>query len=115
MIAGLLPSVWPLAFILVALLILKQVRTDVRPIFVGIVSGLAETSKKNSLFYAMAIAYALAASLQALADVSRDLHWPLVEAFAKVTQPGVVAIIAYVNKPPAASVADPVIKPAPTP
>ncbi len=100
------PMAIPLAIVVVGLFCLWRVQEQVKPIMVGVVKGLAEGSNKDPIFYAMALMYASAAGLQALAEEAAKLHWVYVVAFAKVAQPGVVAIIAYVNKPPSPSIAD---------
>lgn len=112
--ADTLPLVWPLAFVLVALFILRKVEEKVNPIFVGVISGVATNAKQYALMYAMAFIYASAASLQALGEVATSFHWVYLAAFAKVAQPGVVAVIAYVTKPPSFTQAAP-DKPATTP
>lgn len=96
-----LPLIWPLAFVLVGLLLIRKVGTDLQPVFVNVVGGVALNAKQNALMYAMAAIYAAAASLQALGEVATQFHWLYVAAFAKVAQPGVVAVIAYVTKPAA--------------
>lgn len=105
--------VWPLAFILVSLFILRQVRDEIKPIMAGVVSGLATNAKQYYLMYAMAAIYASAASLQALGEVATQFGWIYVAAGAKVLQPGIVAVIAYVTKPPQFTQASP-DKPIPT-
>ena len=62
--------------------------------------GLVNDALKNYAAYAMAGMYAAAASLQALSDVAQSMGWHRTAAFAKIAQPGVVALIAYVNKSP---------------
>jgi hypothetical protein len=96
------PAIWPLTFILVSLFILRQIRQDVNPIFKGVIGGLAQHSTKYALAYAMASLYAAAASLQALAEVATQFHWVYLAAAAKVMQPGIVAVIAYITKGPSA-------------
>jgi len=95
-----LPLVWPLTFLVIALFLLRKVEAQVNPIVVGIVSGVSINAKQYALMYAMALLYASAASLQALGEVAASFHWVYVAAFAKVLQPGLVAVIAYVTKPP---------------
>lgn len=92
--------IWPLTFMLVSLLLLRQLRMDLNPIFRSVIGGVSQNAQRNSMAYAMCFLMACAASLQALADVSRDLGWVYVEAACKVIQPGTVAIIAYVTKSP---------------
>lgn len=96
-----LPLVWPLTFLLLALIVLRKVGDDMRPVFVGVVGGVAQNAKQYSLMYAMGALYATGSSLQALGEVATSFQWIYVAAFAKVAQPGVIAIIAYVTKPPA--------------
>lgn len=93
--------IWPLAFLLITLVVLRKVEKDLQPVVNGVVGGVAKNAQKNALMYAMGIIYASAASLQALGEVATSFGWVHVAAFAKVAQPGVVAIIAYVTKPPA--------------
>ena len=50
--------------------------------------------------YAMGFLYASAASLQALTEVAAQMQWPYLAAASKVLQPGIVAVIAFVNKSP---------------
>lgn len=102
-----LPLVWPLTFLLLALFVLRKVGDDMRPVFVGVVGGVAQNAKQYSLMYAMGALYATGASLQALGEVATQFDWIYVAAFAKVAQPGVIAIIAYVTKPPAITQANP--------
>ena len=92
---------WPLACLLVALLALRQVREDTRPVVRAVSAGLAQHAQRYALAYAMATLYGAAASLQALAEVAQQLGWVHVAAAAKVIQPGAVAVIAYVSRSPA--------------
>ncbi len=91
------PLVWPLIALLVMLLVARQVRNELSPLVSSVIGGLAIHAAKHSLAYAMAFLYATAASLQALADVSREQSWVYVEAACRVLQPGCVAIIAFVR------------------
>jgi hypothetical protein len=99
----LVPNIWPLCFLLVAFTILRQLRDDVRPIFSGMVGALATQSQKNALAWAMAMMLGTVASLQAVVEVATQMHWVYVGAMAKVLQPGLAAIIAYVSKSPVGS------------
>jgi hypothetical protein len=92
--------VWPLCFLLVALIVLKQLREDVRPIFVNVVAGVAKNAQGNALFYAMAMMIGTLSSLQALADVAREFHWVYVEAIAKILQPGLAAVVGLMMRTP---------------
>ncbi len=92
--------VWPLTLLLIALFVLRQVESDMRPIVTGMIGGLASQSQKNAVKWAMGILMASAASCQALGEVATDLGWTYAAALAKVLQPGLVAVIAYVMRSP---------------
>lgn len=94
------PLVWPLCFLLIALLVLRRLKNSVEPIFTGMAGTLKVQATKYAMAWALAMMYASAASLQALGEVATSLGWVYVAAFAKVTQPAVVAVIAFVNKAP---------------
>ena len=99
--------IWPMTVLLVALFILRKVEEELRPLVRSVVGGVTSNAKQYSLMYAMAFIYASAASLQALGEVATQFGWIYVAAFAKVAQPGVVAVIAYVTKPPQVTQAAP--------
>jgi membrane-associated HD superfamily phosphohydrolase len=103
--------VWPLTLILCVLVVLRKLRSDLSPITREVVTGLANHAKTYSLAYALAMCYGAAASLQALGDVAKDLGWVYIGAAAKVMQPGIVAIIAFVNRVPEARPAKPPTQP----
>ena len=63
--------------------------------------SLTSSASKYATSYAMGFLYASAASLQALTEVATQMQWPYLVAASKILQPGIVAIIAFVNKPPA--------------
>lgn len=92
--------VWPLCFLLVSLIVLRQLRDDVRPIFVNVVAGVAKNAQGNAIFYALAMMIGTLSSLQALADVAREMHWGYVEAFAKILQPGLAAVVGLMMRTP---------------
>lgn len=96
------PLVWPLCFLLVALLVLRHIKHSLEPIVTGMTGTLKVQATKYAMAWALAMMYASAASLQALGEVATSLGWIYVAAFAKVTQPAVVAVIAFVNKAPEA-------------
>ncbi len=96
----LLPFVWPMSFVLITLFLMRKVGNDIQPVMRGVVDGVAKNAKQYALMYAMAAIYASAASLQALGEVATSFGWVYVAAIAKVLQPGIVAVIAYVTKPP---------------
>ncbi len=93
-------SVWPLCFLLVVLVLLHKIREEFNPIFRVVLGGVAQNAQKNSMQYAMAFMLATLASLQALADVARNLEWKYVEAACQILQPGLTAIVGFVLKPP---------------
>lgn len=90
--------IWPLAFMLVALVCVRQFFQDVRPIFVNVVKGVATQAQSNAAAYALAIGFGLSASLATLADQATALDWPYVAAFAKVIQPFVAGCVAYATQ-----------------
>lgn len=92
--------VWPLSFLLVSLIVLKRLRDDIRPIFVNVIAGVAKSAQSNAIFYALAAMIGTLSSLQALADVARDLHWVYVEAATKILQPGLAAVVGLMLKAP---------------
>lgn len=95
--------VWPITVLLITLFVLRQIEQDVKPIFAGMVRGLAAQSTSNAASWAMAILIASGASCQALGEVATELGWIYVAAIAKVFQPGIVALIAYVMRSPVQS------------
>ncbi len=92
--------VWPLTVLAVALFVLRQIEAEVKPIVTGMVTGLAAQSTRNASSWAMATLMASAASCQALGEVAADLNWVYLAAIAKVLQPGLVAVIAFVMRSP---------------
>lgn len=92
-----LPIVWPLTFLLLALVVLRRIEQDLRPVFRNVVAGVATNAQTNALRYAMALMLASLATMQSLADVARDMHWIYVEAFAKIATPALAAIVAFVS------------------
>jgi hypothetical protein len=99
--------VWPLAFILVFLIALRQFRNDARPIVSGIITGLSANATRNATQYAIAIGFGLSASLSAFYDVFNDLSaanlsaisWHQYAAlWAKIANPFIVAVLAYATQ-----------------
>lgn len=103
--------VWPITVLLFALLVLRKVEEEVKPIVSGMIGGLAAKSARNAENWALAALMASAASCQALGEVASDLGWNYVAAAAKVLQPGLVAVIAFVMRSPAQSVTNPPFPP----
>lgn len=99
--------VWPLCFILISLVLLRQVRNDVvRPIFDGMTVTLAKQASTNAVAWGVGIMMGLLGSLQALGEVAQQMHWVYFAAFAKVLQPGLAAIVSYIMASPAQKTAD---------
>lgn len=105
--------VWPLSFILIMLIVLRQLRDDMSPIFRSVVGGLSQDAGRNAKQYAIAIGFGLSASLSAFVDVFKELDSAAVAAlgwhqyatlWAKCFNPFVVALLAYTTqssfKPP---------------
>lgn len=99
--------VWPLCFVLVVLLIIRNVRDDVGPIFRSIAGGLSQDAGRNAKQYAIALGFGLSASLSAFWDVfSRldptslgALSWHQYAAlWSKIANPFIVAVLAYVTQ-----------------
>lgn len=86
--------VWPLVFLLIALTVLKQVRDDVRPIFRGIVGGLAVKAQSNAVAWALLISVATLGAMQSLIEVAHANSWVFVESFAKVATPFLAGLVA---------------------
>lgn len=104
--------IWPLTFILIALFILRQFRENVQPIVNGMVQTLAKQSTSNAVAWAVGLMMGTLASLQALGEVAQQMHWYYLAAFAKVLQPGLAGIVAYImasptQKPPSPPQSDP--------
>jgi hypothetical protein len=93
-----LSFVWPLTFLLVSLFVLRRIEEDLRPVFRNVVTGVAANAQSNALRYAMAMMLASLSAMQALGDVARELGWVYIEAFAKVAQPALAAIVGYIIK-----------------
>lgn len=83
---------------LFVLLVLRQVRSDVQPIFTNVIGGVAAGAKSNAGAYAMAIGFGLSASLQVAADEGTKLNWLIFAAACKITQPFVAGCVAYATQ-----------------
>lgn len=104
---NLLPFVWPLAALLAFLIVSRRVASDVRPIFVNIVGGVAKAAGSNAQAYGIAILFGLSASLSAFYDVfsqldnkafgEMNLH-QYAALWSKVLNPFCVAILAYATQ-----------------
>jgi hypothetical protein len=99
--------VWPLTLLLLALVVLHQVREELRPITRSMVGALSQAAARNATQYAIALAFGLSASLAAFVDVFSELgvadlsalSWHQYAAlWAKVMNPFVVATLAYATQ-----------------
>lgn len=109
MIDALLENAPTLVAVLLALLAIYKAGPRVERMADAVERGMVQDAVTNWRAWGMATLYALAASLQALADVAREMGWPRTAAVARFLQPGLVAAIAYINKSPE------LVKPATTP
>ncbi len=103
-------DVWPLTGLLIALLILKQVKDDVRPIFLALVGPLQKQAQSNAVAWAVGIMLGVLSSLGALTEVAAAQHWVYVGIICKVIGPGLATIVALIKQSPV----PPDLKPAPT-
>lgn len=94
------PFAWPIAALLLVVFLAWWLCSDLRPIGTGMIQGIAAHAQKYAPSYGIAILLGLAASLQALADVADKLGWVYASAIAKVTQPGIVAMIGFIMRSP---------------
>ena len=92
--------VWPLVFLLLALLVLKQVRDEIRPIFRNIVGGLAVKAQSNAIAWAIVLLIATLGSMNALQEVAGENNWPFVKAFAKILTPFIAGLVAGARTSP---------------
>lgn len=92
--------VWPLCFLLFGLLVLRQVRDDVRPIFRGIVGGLAAKAQSNAVRWAIGLMMATLGSMQATIDVAHAMGWVYVEMAAKIAAPFIATLVTLSMKSP---------------
>lgn len=95
-------NIWPLAFLLVAFLILKQVKDDVRPIFTAMMGPITKQAQTNAIAWALGMALGVLSSLSALTEVAQQMHWVYVAIACKVLGPGLATIVALVKQSPVA-------------
>ncbi len=101
---------WQLITLLVSLLILKQVKDDIRPIFAGMVGPLAKQAQTNAIAWAIGLMLGILSSLGALTEVATQMKWVYVAILCKVLGPGLATIVALIKQSPV----PPDTKPAPT-
>lgn len=93
-------NIWPLVGVLIALLILKQVKDDIRPIFVGMVGPLAKQAQSNAISWVTGIFLATLSMLGALNEVATTMHWTYVGIACKVFGPPLATVIALIKQSP---------------
>lgn len=93
-------NIWPLSFLLVALVILRRIRDDVRPIFLGMVAPLTKQAQTNAVAWTVGIMLGILSSLGALTEVANTQHWVFVANFCKVLGPGLATIVALIKQSP---------------
>ena len=92
--------VWPMTFLLVALLILRQIRDDVRPIFRAMVDPLTKQAQTNAVAWSIGIMLGNQSSLGALKEVADAQHWVVVANSCKIVGPGLCTIVALILRSP---------------
>lgn len=99
--------VWPLTVLLIFLIILRQARDDLQPVYSAIIGGVAKNAQSNAVAYAIAIMFGVSASLMAFIDVFKDMDatlwasitWHQYAAlWARVAEPFIVAVLAYATQ-----------------
>lgn len=95
-------NIWPLCFLLVAFLVLKQVKDDVRPIFTAMMGPITKQAQTNAIAWALGMALGVLSSLSALTEVAQTMHWVYVAIACKVLGPGLATIVALVKQSPVA-------------
>lgn len=68
-------NVWQLLVLFFGLLILKQVKDDIRPIFGAMVNPLTKQAQTNAATWALAIMLAVLSMIGAIKEVADSLHW----------------------------------------
>lgn len=88
----------PLVVLLIALVVLRKVETEMKPIVTGIVKGLTLDATSNAKVYAYGVLLSVTASLQALGDEATKMQWVYLVIFCKVAQPACVAVIGFISQ-----------------
>ncbi len=91
---------WQLIGLLIALLILKQVKDEIKPIFQSMVDPLRKQASTNAIAWATGIMLGVLSSLGALVEVAAQMHWVYVGIACKVLGPGLATIVALVKQSP---------------
>lgn len=107
--------VWPLSFILIALIVLRQAWEELHPIFVGMINSLAKNAGANATLVGIALLFGISASLSAFWDVFHSLDrkslmemsWhQYIAMWTKVWNPFIVAFLAKIIPTPPRSSSD---------
>ena len=97
--------IWPLVLFVCLLIVLRQMKADIEPIFKAVIAGLAKQAASNSQFFAICMAIGISASLSAMNEAFRELtaeraaamsYFQLAALFSQIANPFLVAVIAYV-------------------
>lgn len=100
-------NVWQLVSLLISFLILKQVKDDIRPIFLALVGPLTKNAASNAIQWVKGILLAILSLLGALSEVSVTMKWVGVGILCKLVGPPIATIIALMNRSPVASAQPP--------
>lgn len=101
------PLLLPFSILLAVIVISRRLATDMRPVFVNIITGVAEGAKSNAQAYGIAVLFGLTASISSFIDVFHNLDSQQISSmswhqyavlWAKVANPFIVAILAYAMK-----------------
>ena len=93
-------NIWQLSFILIALIILKRIKDDIRPIFIGMVTPLTKQAQTNAVAWAVGIMLGTLASMGALVEVASQMGWVYVAIACKVSSPFLATIVALIKQSP---------------
>lgn len=104
---------WQLLTLLIALLLLKQIKDDIRPIFQAMVGPLTRQAQTNAIAWTIGIMLGVLSSLGALTEVAAQMHWVYVAIACKVLGPGLATIVALVKQAPTAAAAPAPVIPKP--
>lgn len=89
------PMATPLSIVLIGLVLLRELRQEMRPIFVGMITGLAAQSTTNAVVFGIGLLVFVNGVATAAADEFTKLHWVGLAATAKMLAPGVSGLLGY--------------------
>jgi hypothetical protein len=93
------PNVWPLTFLLFALIVFHKLRERIDPILDVVVDGLAKDAQRKYYLYSYIIIICAAACLDKVGDVAETMGWTYLFLAAEVAQPIFVTLIAFLPRP----------------